>query len=106
MTIRWAIYRQTLCDGTTFAELDDDGDFMPKPFTYETRGEAERELAESWGCALRRVEDPLDDYDIDQFRTDVEEEYVDRVGIRFDGEPLAHWYLDEYEKCEAEEAGE
>lgn len=106
MIIRWAIYRQTICDGATFAEYEDDGTLTPKPFTYETKGEAERELADSWGFALGRVSDPLDGYNLDQFRADVDEEYVDRVGVRWDGELLAHWYLPEYEQAEAEEGAE
>lgn len=106
MTTRWAIYRQTIFQGATFAEYEDDGTLTAKPVTYETKGEAERELADSWGHALNRIADPLDEYDIDQFRVDIEEEYVDRVGVRWDGELLAHWYLPEYEQSEAEEDAE
>ena len=71
MIIRYSAFRDAIA-GTEFAIYEDG-----KPVLYDTPGEAERALADSWGHLLGRVNDPLDAYDLEQFRSDIDAEWTD-----------------------------
>lgn len=103
-TIKWTTFRSTVCQGITYSLFEDVGELEPRPVLFDTKGEAEREMADWAMTALRRVSDPLDQYGWDDFCADIEEEMVRPVKIRYDGEliPWHYWpnadeYLEDYE---------
>lgn len=69
----YAIIRQTFC-GLYISVYNES-----EPVMFETQQEAERELADGWQGLLGRVSDPLDDYTMDDFLGEIEEEFISVV---------------------------